>query len=589
MFRNTQFPETTHEVDFCVVGGGMAGLLAALAAARHGAKVALMHDRPVLGGNASSEIRMHICGADRHNGIPNMRETGILEEIRLEGTYRNPHQNYSIHDLILYEKAQFEPNLTLLLNCSCQDAQVQEDHIVSVTGWQLTTETYHTVEAKIFADCSGDGILGPLTGADFRIGREARDEFGESIAPETADKKTMGMTCLFQARETDSPQPFEAPPWIRKFESCDEIPNGAKGHSRGDWWGMGYWWIELGGEYDSIHDTEHLRDELLKITLGVWDHIKNSGHHPQSENWTLEWLQFLPGKRESRRFMGDHVLNQNDVEAEGRFDDIVAHGGWSMDDHHPAGFESARIGAPPTIFHPAPSPYGIPYRSLYSRNIDNLMFAGRNISATHAAMSSTRVMGTCAAMGQAVGTAAAMAVDKGILPRGVGAHMAELQQTLQEDDMYLPFRKERLGPLTEEATLSASQGDPEPVRDGWARPIGDDTHAWEASAGDWIAMEFDGPREVAELALQVDSALDKDIALSLHYKDFGTDRVPEVAPRKMRIEGLEGEGWTTLAQIENNYQRHVRVPLGQQLRGVRLTIEETWGAERTRVYGMAVR
>ena len=589
MPKHPEFPETVLEVDFCVVGGGMAGVLAAIAAARHGAKVALMHDRPVLGGNASSEIRMHICGADRHNRIVNMRETGILEEIRLEGTFRNPHQNYSIHDLLLYEKVQFEPNITLLLNCSCQDACTEDGHIVSVTGWQLTTETYRTVKAKIFADCSGDGILGPLTGAEFRIGREARDEYGESIAPEVADKKTMGMTCLFQAREYDTPQTFLAPPWIRKFETCDELPYGAKGHSRGDWWGMGYWWIELGGEYDSIHDTEYLRDELLKVTLGVWDHIKNSGHHPKAANWGLEWLQFLPGKRESRRFIGDHVLCQNDVDTEGKFDDLVAYGGWSMDDHHPAGFESVTLGAPSTIFHPAPSPYGIPYRALYSRNIDNLMFAGRNMSASHAAMSSTRVMGTCAAMGQAVGTAAALAVAKGVLPRGVGAHMAELQQTLQDDDAYLPFRQEQLGALTEKATLTASQGDPEPVRDGWARPIGDDTHAWEASAGDWIAMEFGGSEDVKEIALQLDSGLDKDIALSLHYKDYGTDRVPEVVPKVLRVEGLEGGEWKTVAGIEGNYQRHVRMPLFMKLEGVRVTIQETWGAERTRVYGMAVR
>ena len=192
MTRDQRLPEVVHEVDVCVVGGGMAGLCAAIAAARHGAQVALMHDRPVLGGNASSEMRIHICGADRHGSIPNLRETGILEELRLENLYRNPNKNFSIWDTILYEKARYEPNITLLLNCSCLDAEMAGDRISSIVGWQLTTETYHRVRAKLYADCSGDAILAPLTGAEWRMGREARREYGESIAPEEADARTMG-------------------------------------------------------------------------------------------------------------------------------------------------------------------------------------------------------------------------------------------------------------------------------------------------------------------------------------------------------------------------------------------------------------
>ena len=305
------FPQIRHDVDLCVVGGGMSGLAAALAAARHGATVALMQDRPMLGGNASSECRVHICGADRHNAIPHMRETGILEELRLENLKRNPQQSYSVWDLILHEKAKAEPNLSLILNCSCCDATMDGDCIASVTGWQLTTQTHHVVKAKLFADCSGDGILAPLTGADFRMGREARSEFNESIAPDVADEKTMGMTCLFQSREHDSPQPFEPPPWIRRFETWEDLPYKG-GQIKTGWWRTGYWWIELGGEYDAIADTERLRNELLKVTLGVWDFIKNRAG-VDSENWALDWLQFLPAKRESRRFLGDHVLSQNDL------------------------------------------------------------------------------------------------------------------------------------------------------------------------------------------------------------------------------------------------------------------------------------
>ena len=208
----------THNVDFCIVGGGMTGLCAAIAAARRGVRVALVQDRPMLGGNASSEVRMHIGGAHGKNN----RETGILEEIMLESLYRNPLRNYSIWDSILYEKARFEDNIILLLNCSCNDAQMDGDQIRSIKGWQSTSETWHTVKADLFADCSGDSILVPLSGAEFRMGREAESEFNESIEPEEADNKTMGMSCLIQARETDRPQSFMPPIWANTYAS-DEI------------------------------------------------------------------------------------------------------------------------------------------------------------------------------------------------------------------------------------------------------------------------------------------------------------------------------------------------------------------------------
>ena len=578
--KNTLCHEN-HAVDVCVVGGGMTGVAAALAAARHGAKVVLIHDRPVLGGNASSEMRMHICGADCHGHYPNMRETGILEELRLENLRRNPNKNYSIWDTILYEKVHFEPNITLLLNCSCLDAATSgDDRIASVTGWQLTTQIYHEVFAALYVDCSGDGILAPLTGALCRRGREARGEYGESIAPVEADNKTMGMTCLFGAREYDRPQPFTPPSWAYRFERCEDLPYGTDGHQ---WWKMGYWWIELGGEADSIQDTERTRDELLKVVFGVWDHIKNHCKGG-AENWALDWLQFLPAKRASRRYVGDHMLTQPDIEREGRFEDLVAYGGWSMDDHHPAGFWSVKIGEPSTIFHPAPCPYGIPLRSLYSQNIRNLMFAGRCASCTHAAMSSTRVMGTCMSMGQAAGTAAAMAVEQGIDPRAVVIQVPELQQALLRDDGYLPWVPQRFGALTTEATLTAPRGDPEPVRDGVNRPVGADSHAWSCALGEHIEYTFSEPRKVTLATVIVDSAMDKIIAMSHHQKDDQLSIIPDVMPRTFRFEGLIDGDWRTVAAVEDNHQRLVRVPIGRQMGGIRWVLGETWGAAESRLY-----
>ncbi len=560
----------------------MAGLTAALSAARHGARVLLMHDRPVLGGNASSECRVHICGADRHNQVKNMRETGILEELRLENLYRNPNKNFSIWDTILYEKAMAEPNLTLLMNCTCLQANLDGNQIASITGWQLTTQTYHQVEATIFADCSGDAILAPLTGAEFRMGREGRQEYGESIAPEIADERTMGMTCLFQSREYSTPQPFETPAWANRYESCDEIPYKAPGHR---WWQMGYWWVELGGEDNSIHDTERLRDELLRITFGIWDHIKNRCPNKSSaENWALDWIQFLPAKRESRRYLGAHVVTQNDVSAGGHFPDLVAYGGWTMDDHHPAGFEAVRIGAPATIFHRSPSPYGIPYRSLYSRNIANLMFAGRDASFTHAAMSSARVMGTGCSMGQAVGTAAALCIDKRILPAGLAEDVKELQQTLLADDAYLPWVAQEFSALTRQSLLTASQGDPKPVHDGTNRPVGPDLHAWAAKPGDWIAYEFPRVDWVDSVTLVLDSSLEKNIAMSYHQKDDQLTAPPGSLPKHFLLEGFVDGSWQPLVEIKNNYQRMVHLNIGKELQGLRYTLLGTWGDSPSKMF-----
>jgi len=573
--------DQVHCVDVCVVGGGMAGLCAALAAARHGAKVVLIHDRPVLGGNASSECRVHICGADRHNHVKNMRETGILEELRLENLARNPNRVFSVWDALLYEKARFQEGLTLLLNCSCHTAEMDARRIVNVTGWQLTTETAHTVSAKVFIDCSGDGILAPLTGAEHRIGREARHEYGESIAPEAADRKTMGMTCLFQSREYPTPQPFSPPAWACRFERDEDLPYGANGHR---WWTMGYWWVELGGEHDSIHDTESLRDELLKIALGVWDHIKNRGEHG-ADNWALDWLQFLPAKRESRRYVGRHVLTQGDIEGGGRFPDAVAYGGWSMDDHHPAGFRAAKLGAPATIFHHAPSPYGIPYGCLYSRNVENLMFAGRNASCTHAAMSSTRVMGTGCSMGQAAGTAAALAVRLEAFPSGVADHVGALQQLLLRDDCYIPGVVQQFSPLTAAARLAASKGNPAPLRDGINRPVGDEAHSWPCRPGDWVSLELPAPAHVESVAVVLDSALHKNIQMSYHQRDDQLSRLPAELPRAFRIEALRNGAWIPLAQEAENRSRLVRLHVDQTLTAVRFTLDATWGAEETNLYG----
>ena len=605
------FQTVEHEADLCVVGGGLSGVCAAIAAARHGAKVVIVQDRPVFGGNASSEIRMWVCGA---HGM-NRRETGIIEEIELENIYRNPNKVYSVWDTILFETVRAEPNITSILNCSVCDAQTSGGSpgdgtpIRSVTGWQTTTQRWHTVRASLFADCSGDSVLAPLCGAEYRVGREARGEFDESIEPEVADRRTMGMSCLIQARELEHPVQFIAPAWAKRYESADDLP-----HRGIDPFTTNYWWIELGGEDDSIHDTESIRDRLLAEVYGVWDLIKNRSGIKGVENLELDFIGFLPGKRESRRYTGDHIITQNDVRSGGRFDDVVAYGGWSMDDHHPAG-----IGHPgePTIFHEAPSPWGIPYRALYSRNVRNLMFAGRNISATHIALSSSRVMRTCAIIGQAMGTAAALCVRHGLSPRELSAkRIADLQQALMDDDCWLPGHPRAVPEATGTGRFTASAGDPSALANGVDRPVEKNPedaklasrnperaadidavewvdNAWSAPVGSSVTLELDESRTVSHLRVVFDSDLNRyhrDMRMRASY--FRSDEPVPVAPRLVRsfqVECRGAEGWKTVADVKENRQRLYQTSIEPvETDAVRLTTRRSWGEPEVKVFAFDV-
>jgi hypothetical protein len=353
---------------------------------------------------------------------------------------------------------------------------------------------------------------------------------------------------------------------------------------------LGFWWIELGGENDTIHDTETLRDQLTAAALGVWDALKNNTQKEDLANWNLEWLQFLPGKRESRRYIGDHVLTENDILSEGRFEDVVAYGGWHMDDHHPAGgLKCVPLGVPATIFHECPSPYGIGYRSLYAKTIENLYLGGRVISATHAAMSSTRVMGTLMSMAQAAGTAATIALRENTAPRGVNDHIHELQQMLLADDCYLPFMAMDMPEPTASARLTVSRGDGEPLRDGVGRQVGEDPHCWTARIGDWAAYQWDQPVSLSDITLTLDSAMEKSIYFTQHYDCPGATRVPDVVPKAFTVEVEQDGQWRGLHEISDNHQRHVRLPIGCDVTGVRVTLKETWGAEQCRLYAMYVR
>lgn len=561
------------ETDVCVVGGGLAGMCAAISAAREGKRAVLMHERAVLGGNASSEIRMWICGAQTRDN----RETGILEEIFLENAYRNPTKSYAVWDTVLYEIVKKEENLTLLLNCTCMDAECErgeyadgrEIRIKSVTGYQMTTQRFIEVRANQFIDCSGDSILAPLTGADFRIGRESKHEYGENIHLEKSDSMTMGMTCLIQGKERTRdvkyiPPSFAAKLTDKDFEGRDITPSVDV---------QNYWYLELGGDRDSIGDTEEIRDELLGIATGTWDYLKNRSGI-ECSRWDLDFLAFLPGKRESRRMMGEYVITERDISGEVVFDDEIAFGGWPLDDHFPGGFY---IRGNYYTSYDVKAPYSIPYRALYSRNVENLLFAGRNISMTHTAMSSIRVMATCALLGEAAGRAAAIAVKHSTTPHGVYKnHLGELQESLLRGDCFLPSKRRKIG----EACLGAKLSAPDVLRNGEDRAhriygTTEESAQYLANEGEEIVYSFE-KTEVARIHTVFSSDLNRDTLDGSNVERTHTTRcntrldspdlhMPTTLVSEFAIYGeLEGER-VEILHIENNRKRSYDTEVGRVL------------------------
>lgn len=419
--------------DIAVIGGGLAGTCAAIAAARLGRRVALVNNRPVLGGNASSEIRVWVCGATAHGVHRWARETGIMGELYTENQYRNPEGNPYYWDQVVLDAVRAEPNIDLYLNTDVREVEASgpddSREVHSCTGWMMGSERRITFHARQFLDCTGDGLLGHLAGAHYRIGREARAEFDEPWAPGEADRALLGSTLLFHSRDTGRPTKFVPPAYAKDLSLTPILRNRIL--RTGDN-GCDYWWIEWGGELDTVHDNERIRDELQAVITGVWDHIKNSGHFPDAANLTLEWAGSLPGKREYRRFLGDHVLTQGDILQQRQFPDRIAFGGWSVDLHPVQGMYADEPGARQRY---ADGVFHIPLRSLYSVNVTNLLFAGRNISATHIAFGATRVMATCATLGEAAGTAAALCVAEGLTPRELAGRRPELvRRTLLRQD-----------------------------------------------------------------------------------------------------------------------------------------------------------
>jgi len=547
--------------DVLVAGGGLAGVCAAISAARSGASVILLQDRSRLGGNASSEVKMHPLGSQF-----GFRETGIIEELSPETAYHNEHYAWELWDLLLYDFCVREPRLRLLLDTVVYRAETSKGLIKKVWARCDKTEHLYVVESHIYIDATGDARLGLEAGAEFKLGREPVEKVNECHAAYDKPGTTQGSSILFTARKHDRPMGYTAPSWARPITAEDLEFRKVAANS----FEYGYWWIELGGVYDTIKDNERLRFELLSIVLGVWDHIKNSERFPEAANWALETVGMIPGKRESRRLVGDYIMTQADIE--GRWKELpdgVAFGGWPMDDHPALGFDAP--GQKP--YRPAKyaEPYNIPLGSLYSKNVRNLIMAGRNISASHVAFTSTRVMKTCAVIGQAAGTAAAACAREKILPRELRSDTGKMkrlqQQLLRDDHTILQQRNEDEADLARAAAVTASGvalgSKPENVISGvnWEKS-GEVAHRWIAplaEGGAWLQLDWPEPVEIRELRLTFDTGLGRDVTMTAQasvQRKIKTGPQPEVVQDYRIVATLADGTEQELARASGNYQRH---------------------------------
>jgi len=578
----------TVEYEVAVIGGGLAGICAAVAAARNGARTVLVQDRPVLGGNSSSEIQVIIRGADNLKNRPPERETGIIEEILLANRFFNPQESWTVWDHVLYDFVTREPNLDLMLNTQAIHAKMAGSRIKAAQCWQMTTEMEITIRANIFIDCSGDGLLAATAGALYRTGREAASEFNEKYAPEKADGWQMGATIVFTAKDMGKPVPFEPPSFTIKYDAEKSHPL-RKIVPFAD----GLWWVEVGSDDDIIADFEKNRHKLMGYVYGVWDYIKNSGKFPEAETCAIDWIGSLPGRRESRRFIGDYILSERDLTEYRHFPDAVAYGGWPLDEHNPGGIENLK--EPPSYFHHYfERVYEIPFRCLYSKNVSNLLFAGRNISQTHIALSSTRVMATCALMGQAVGTAAALCIKKKVLPRELGQkYINELQEQLLRDDVFIPNRPAKdPKDLARKASFifasSTVSGKAELLTDGWSRDFEGKIHHWESDGlPAYVQLEWEKAIRLSVVEIKCDTNLQRNIMMlkTSRNDELYCNTIPPEMIKSLKLEVRQSGNWKIVASITRNKTRLIGLKFDPlETTAIRIHLEETYGYKNAKLF-----
>lgn len=423
-----------------VVGGGPAGVCAALASAGQGVSTVLVTNRPVLGGNSSSEIRVWSRGAVGGGNLF-AEEMGLWGMLKLENLYRNPDGNPVFWDDILLDAVLNQENLSLYLNTDISEILMDGTRVASVSGAQQGTERILRFTADCFIDATGDGSLCAKVGVPYEVG-------------DASTKETMGSSILFFTRRENHPVPFIPPDYAYSLEKIEALVNRGGRVVSQEMGGSDCWWFEYGGLCDTIGDAQEIGLELRRLTLGIWNYIKNSGRFP-AENHTLEWLGAVPGKRESRRMLGDGRLTARNILEQRPCPDAGFYGGWYLDVHPAGGIQDT--GSENCVQTPV-SVYPIPLSCLYWRDRPNLFFAGRHISMDREAFFSSRVMNTCALSGQAAGTLAAFCLDRGIAPAALSdGDIQTVQQRLLREDVFIPgIKNQDPEDLARSAHISAS-------------------------------------------------------------------------------------------------------------------------------------
>lgn len=401
--------------DVVIIGGGLSGCGAALAARKHGLKVALVQDRPLFGGNASEEIRVHTLGI-----------FGKSEEIiKTIDTFHYPNGDEKAKvDQVKREKALVDSGTDLFPGHIVIGLGKDGDKITSVEAREARSGKIRRFKAPVFIDATGDGWLGFWAGAEFREGRESKNEFdegwdryGELWSPENPDMRTMGTSVLWNSQQGTQRTIFPAVPWAMPV---------AKDHEaiKGEWF-----WEYSNNDLNQVHDAEQIRDHVLRAIFGSYSNAKR---HPKNATVELKWVAYVGGKRQSRRLMGDYIYTMKDATELREFPDTVVEERRELDGH----YQIKETGSPydflsKAMFMKLGGIYEIPFRCFYSRNISNLMMAGRCFSCSHVGLSGPRVMNTCAQMGIATGFAAVVCKKHGALPREVGeTHIKELRQLI---------------------------------------------------------------------------------------------------------------------------------------------------------------
>lgn len=541
--------------DLLVCGGGVAGVVTAISAARLGVNVALVNDRAILGGNGSDEAHISLDGA-AHKGN---HETGIIYEIKSYMLHNNTTWTQSFKHFTEREK-----NISLFENVLINDAKTEGDRIVSVSAVNTLTLEKYEISADYYCDGTGDGWLGYYADALYHIGRESTAQYGESFAPEIADGNTMSgcitkkvtdgkdTICSFYSVLTDEKQDFTPPDFAFKLPEGDKLGREPMYIDRGEWW------LETPNDYDDMFESEYVRDTMFRIALGYFDWLKNSWKdRNRVENYKLSALGTYNAKRESRRLIGDYVMTQNDYREGVNFPDSVCYCGWNIDVHHIGGIFSGKSGAYNLNEEIPITP--LPFRCLYSKNVENLMMAGRCISVSHVGLGPSRTQLTCATMGQAVGTAAYVCKKYGCTPRETcQKHIKELQQLLLLNDQYIPYvysndDKDIAKSAIIYATSETENGKAVNVVNGKTRPLDGDDYAWISaeSLPQSICLKFKEEKAINQVRITFD------IPFSKYDKGFMPQPECDEMITDFTVELKTESGYKKTACFSNNFQRLV--------------------------------